>query len=92
MRSCASGQARFESLGQTTRDARERVPATQCGCRPIFNAILRAAASWLFFRVARSTHMNPDMGSFVTASPARTAMKKSQLTCGDVAIVRGTVP
>src|ERR1700680_2851346 len=25
--------------------------------RPIFNATLRAAASWLFFRVARSTRM-----------------------------------
>ena len=31
--------------------------------RPIFNATLRAAASWLFFRVARSTRMNPDMGA-----------------------------
>src|SRR5258707_9804784 len=29
--------------------------------RPVFNATLRAAASWLFFRVARSTRMNPDM-------------------------------
>ncbi len=29
---------------------------------PIFNATLRAAASWLFFRVARSAHVNPDMG------------------------------
>ena len=26
--------------------------------RPIFNATLRAAASWLFFRVARSARMN----------------------------------
>ena len=31
--------------------------------RPIFNATLRAAASWLFFRVARSTRMNSDMGA-----------------------------
>src|SRR5271165_7024311 len=31
--------------------------------RPIFNATLRAAAGWPFFRVARSTHMNPDMGA-----------------------------
>src|SRR5271165_1893748 len=31
--------------------------------RPIFNATLRAAAGWLFFRVARSTRMNPDMGT-----------------------------
>ena len=31
--------------------------------RPIFNATLRAVASWLFFRVARSTRMNPDMGA-----------------------------
>jgi hypothetical protein len=29
----------------------------QRGRRPIFNATLRAEASWLFFRVARSTRM-----------------------------------
>ena len=29
----------------------------QRSSRPIFNATLRAAASWLFFRVARSTGM-----------------------------------
>src|SRR5258705_11588023 len=29
--------------------------------RPIFNATLRAAASWLFFRVARSTRMTQNM-------------------------------
>src|ERR1700733_1588586 len=29
----------------------------QRGSRPIFNATLRAAASWPFFRVARSTRM-----------------------------------
>jgi hypothetical protein len=29
----------------------------QRGRRPIFNATLRAGASWLFFRVARSTRM-----------------------------------
>ena len=31
--------------------------------RPIFNATLRAAAGWLFFRVARSARMDPDMGA-----------------------------
>jgi hypothetical protein len=30
--------------------------------RPIFNATPWAAASWLFFRVARSTHIDSDMG------------------------------
>src|ERR1700732_1809724 len=30
----------------------------QRGRRPIFNATLRAAAGWLFFRVARSTRMS----------------------------------
>ena len=35
----------------------------QRGRRPIFNATLRAAASWLFFRVARSARMDPDMGA-----------------------------
>src|SRR5260370_1883195 len=29
--------------------------------RPIFNATLRAAAGWLFFRVARSLRINPDI-------------------------------
>jgi len=31
--------------------------------RPIFNATLWAAASWLFFRVARSARINSDMGA-----------------------------
>ena len=35
----------------------------QRGRRPIFNATLRAAASWLFFRVAHLTRINPDMGA-----------------------------
>src|SRR6202521_6298090 len=35
----------------------------QRGRRPIFNATLRAAASWLFFRGARSARMDQDMGA-----------------------------
>jgi len=31
--------------------------------RPIFNATLWAAAGWLFFRVARSARIDPDMGA-----------------------------
>jgi hypothetical protein len=31
--------------------------------RPIFNATLRAAAGWLFFPVARSARMDPDLGA-----------------------------
>src|ERR1700756_1090552 len=31
--------------------------------RPIFNATLRDAAGWLFFRVARSVRIDPDMGA-----------------------------
>jgi hypothetical protein len=48
--------------------------------RPIFNATLRAAAGWLFFRVARSLRISLDM------LVAR-ALKNSQLTCGDVIII-----
>jgi hypothetical protein len=48
--------------------------------RPIFNATLRAAAGWLFFRLARSLRINLDM--LVTR-----ALKNSQLTCGDVTII-----
>src|SRR6516162_3552986 len=44
--------------------------------RPIFIATLRAAASWLFFRVARSSRIGLDM---IVAR----ALKNSQLTCGE---------
>jgi len=50
--------------------------------RPIFIATLLAAASWLFFGVARSLHMNLPM-LVTTASPARTALKNSQLANGE---------
>src|SRR6516164_1248948 len=50
--------------------------------RPIFIATLWAAASWLFFRVARSSRIDLDM-IVAIASPARTALKNSQLTCGE---------
>ena len=44
--------------------------------RPIFIATLWAAASWLFFRVARSSRIDLDM---IVAR----ALKNSQLTCGE---------
>jgi len=43
----------------------------QRGRRPIFNATLRAAAGWLFFRVARSARMDQDMGA--SLAPWKTA-------------------
>jgi hypothetical protein len=46
---------------------------TQMGSRrPIFIATLRAAAGWLFFRVARSARIDLDM-------PVARALKNSQL-------------
>jgi hypothetical protein len=51
--------------------------------RAIFIATLRAAASWLFFRVARSLRINLDM------LVAR-ALKNSQLTCGERHVISGT--
>ena len=51
--------------------------------RPIFIATLRAAASWLFFRVARSSRIGSDM------LVAR-ALKNSQLTCGERHAISGT--
>ena len=56
----------------------------QRSSRPIFNATLRAAAGWLFFRVARSLRIDLDM---LVAH----ALKNSQLTCGDVIIICETV-
>src|SRR6266478_2030224 len=52
--------------------------------RPIFNATLRAAAGWLFFRVARSLRINLDM------LVAR-ALKNSQLTCGHLPATYETI-
>ena len=43
----------------------------QRGRRPIFNATLWAAASWPFFRVARSARIDPDMGA--SLAPRKTA-------------------
>jgi hypothetical protein len=51
--------------------------------QPIFIATLRAAASWLFFRVARSLRIDSDM------LVAR-ALKNSQLTCGERHAISGT--
>ena len=50
--------------------------------RPIFIATLRAGASWLFFRVARSLRINLDM------LVAR-ALKNSQLTNGESHAIYG---
>jgi hypothetical protein len=57
--------------------------------RPIFIATLRAVASWLFFRVARSLRIDSDM-LVVSASAARTALKNSQLTDGESHAIYGT--
>jgi hypothetical protein len=51
--------------------------------RPIFIATLRAVASWLFFRVARSLRINSDM------LVAR-ALKNSQLTDSESHVIYGT--
>jgi hypothetical protein len=76
----------FCSRGQTEQTRNEKVGLDvtdeQRRRRPIFIATLWAAASWLFFRVARSSRIDSDM-LVVTASPARTALKNSQLTCGE---------
>jgi len=47
--------------------------------RTLFKPTHWAVASWLIFRVAHSSRIDLDM-LVVTASPARTALKISQLT------------
>src|SRR5208283_4123493 len=61
----------------------------QRGRRPIFNATLRAAASWLFFCVARSTRMTQIWALYRQSGSDR--LEKQQLTCGDVTIICETV-
>jgi hypothetical protein len=51
--------------------------------RPIFIATLWAGASWLFFPRCSLDPYDKDMGAS-TASPARTALKNSQLTADKV--------
>jgi len=51
--------------------------------RPIFIATRWAAASWLLFRVARSSRI--DLDTLVAR-----ALKNSQLTCGEKHAISGT--
>ena len=59
------------------------IPRPRDSRRPIFIATLRAVASWLFFRVARSLRIDSDM------LVAR-ALKNSQLTDGESHVIYGT--
>jgi hypothetical protein len=65
----AAGKARGGRISKSVTDE-------QRGRRPIFNATFRAAASWLFFRVARSAVM-------IQIARFARALKNSQLTCGE---------
>jgi hypothetical protein len=78
----AAGKAVRAGLAVEGAYLKRYVTDEQRSRRPIFNATLRAAAGWLFFRVAGSLRIDLDM-LVATASPARTALKKSQLTCGE---------
>jgi len=55
--------------------------------RPIFNATLRAAAGWLFFRPA-TAGLGPYGSRYRRFARA---LKNSQLTCGDITIICETV-
>jgi hypothetical protein len=59
----AAGEAGGAGLAVEGAYLDRYVTDEQRGRRPIFNATLRAAASWLFFRVARSARMDPDTGA-----------------------------
>ena len=52
--------------------------------RPIFNATLRAAASWLFFRVARSTVMMQMAVLRSRLEKQPTDLRRSPRNLGDV--------
>jgi hypothetical protein len=70
--------------GPSRTGGRRDVIDEQRRSRPIFNATLRAAADWLFFRVARSLRINLDM------LVAR-ALKNSRLTSGDIIAICETI-
>jgi hypothetical protein len=57
----AVGKAVRAGLAARGRISDRYVTDEQRSRRPIFNATQRAAAGWLFFRVARSLRINLDM-------------------------------
>jgi hypothetical protein len=60
----AAGKAVRAGLAVEGAYLNRYVTDEQRGRRPIFNATLRAAASWLFFfRRGGSARMDPDMGA-----------------------------
>src|ERR1700720_795893 len=60
----------------------------QRSSRPIFNATLRAAASWLFFRVARSTVMMQIAALRSRLEKQPTDLRRSPRDLGDGALVK----
>jgi hypothetical protein len=79
----AAGKAVRARLAVEGAYLKRYVTDEQRGRRPIFIATLRAAASWPFFRVARSLRIDSDM------LVAR-ALKNSQLTDGKSHAIYGT--
>jgi hypothetical protein len=73
-------QGEERSISESIRDP---IPGPRDSRRPVFIATLRAVASWLFFRVARSLRIDPDM------LVAR-ALKNRQLTHGESHAIHGT--
>ena len=60
----------------------------QRSSRPIFNATLRAAASWLFFRVARSTRMAKIWALRSRLEKQQTDLRRNSSDLGDGTLVR----
>src|SRR5271165_5923996 len=63
----------------------------QRSSRPIFNATLRAAASWLFFRVARSTVTIQIAALRSRLEKQPTDLRRNPRDLGDGALVRSAV-
>jgi hypothetical protein len=59
----------------------------QRSSRPVFNATLRAAASWLFFRVARSTRMT-QIWALRSRKKQPTDLRRNSRDLGDGALFR----
>src|ERR1700722_13435717 len=59
----------------------------QRSSRPIFNATLRAAASWLFFRLARSTRMTQIWALRSRLEKQPTDLRRNSRDLGDGTLV-----
>src|SRR5271167_3393461 len=83
----AAGKAVRAGLAVEGAYLNRYVTDEQRGRRPVFNATLRAAASWLFFCVARSTRMTQIWALRSRLEKQPTDLRRNSRDLGDGTLV-----